>query len=359
MFHLEEIKSCLICKRQSSNIDLIYENSRKQNLLIVCPYCGMYILPENWRGYSYISELDSKLKTKLKYNLKINEMDYSQSITEDQFQQKIRKSGEIYLKMPNFFSQRQIRVFGYRPPKFNNKQDILNYINTRKDYPESTNEKLNNLLVYFYNNGGIDGKHISIPEKDYSTLSIETSILLQKFAINLKERKLLEVILIENGFDSGCLSINGQIFVEDLLSKKTHNSKLKFSTSDDLNSKLINETRNILHKHPKAEKLFNTALDKYSKGVYERNLLDDMRLALELFLKSVLDNSKSLENQKSAIGKFQKEKDASPELSNMFIKLVDYYAKYHNSNIKHNDNVKKNEIGLLINLTSSFIMYFN
>ena len=351
MFNSEKVKSCLICNRASDNIKLIYE---KQNLLIVCPYCGMYILPENWRGYSYISGMNSKLKSKLKFNLKINEKEYSKSITVNQFQQENLKSGDINLKMPKNFSQYQIRVvFGYKPPKFSNEQDILNYINTRKDYPESTNEKLDNLLIYLYNNGGTEGQHISILEEDYSILCIENSTILQRFAVNLKEKKFLEAILSENGLNSACLSINGQLYVEDLLSKNTHYS------NNDLNNKLINETKNILHKHPKAEKLFNTALDKYSQGIYERNLLDDMRLALELFLKSVLSNNKSLENQKSAIGKFQKEKNASPELSNIFIKLVDCYAQYHNSNIKHNDNVKKNEIGFLINLTSSLIMYFN
>lgn len=347
MFNLESVKSCLLCKRESKKIELIYENSRKQNLLIVCPFCGMYILPETWRGYSYISELEPKLKIILKFRLKNEEMKFSDCITKEQFQNKIRESGEIYLEMPKIFSQNQIRVFDYKPPKFKNKQDIQNYINSTEAYPESTNDKLNNLMIYFYNHNGIDGNYIDIPEEDYSLLCIDNSQLLYRYASNLKKSGKLDASLVGNFFNMACLSVDGQIFVEDLLNKK--NTK----------SKLINETKHMLHKYPQAEKLFNTALEKYRQGLYERNLLDDMRLALELFLKSILNNNKSLENQKSAIGTFQKEKNASPELSNMFIKLVDYYAKYHNSNIKHNDNVKKNEIGFLINLTSSFIMYFS
>lgn len=354
-----EINECLICGRESNNDVNIFnlDIDNRRYFYVECPYCGMYILLESWRGYNYIHDLDSKIKNKLKYCLKKNELEYSKGITMEKYKNKGYKIGEIYLKMPRNFSQYQINVFGYKPPKFSNKQDILDYINKRSDYPESTNEKLNNLLIYFYNNGGIDGKPISIPEEDCSLLCIENSTLLQRFAVNLKEKKFLEVILIENGLDSACLSIDGQLYVEELLNKKTHNSQSAFSTSNDFNDELINETKNLLHKYPKAEKLFISALDKYSKGVYERNLLDDMRLSLELFLRDVLCNKKSLENQKSEISKYQKGKDASPELTNMFVKLVDYYAKYHNSNIKHNDNVKQSEIDFIIELTSSFIKF--
>ena len=359
MSKLESIKSCLICKRDSEKIDLIYENSRKRNLLIVCPFCGMYILPETWRGYSYISELETRLKTKLKFKLKNEEKKFSNSITEEQFQNKIRKSGEIHLKMPKTFSQYQVRVFGYKPPKFSSEQDIQDYINLTEAYPESINHKFNNILIYFYEHNAIDEKYVDIPEEDYSLLCIDNSKQLNRYASKLNESGLLDAILVENDLDMACLSVNGEIYIEELLNKKKENSNSIIKSGKEINNDLINKTKHILHKHPKAEKQFNTALEKYANEIYERNLLDDMRLALELFLKSILNNNKSLENQKSCIGVFQKENNASPELSNMFIKLVDYYAKYNNSNVKHDDNVKENEIGFLINLTSSFIMYFS
>lgn len=129
------------------------------------------------------------------------------------------------------------------------------------------------------------------------------------------------------------------------------------SLKKEINEKLINETKTILHNYPNAEKLYLTALEKYSKKIYERNLLDDMRLSLELLLKNVLSNNKSLENQISGIGKFQKAKGSSTELTNMFIKLVDYYTKYHNSKVKHNDNVNSDELEIIIELTSTFIKF--
>jgi hypothetical protein len=129
------------------------------------------------------------------------------------------------------------------------------------------------------------------------------------------------------------------------------------SAKKGINENQINETKTMLHNYPNAEKPFISGLEKYSKKIYERNLLDDMRLSLELFLKDVLSNNKSLENQISEISKFQKAKGSSSELTNMFVKLVDYYSKYHNSYIKHNDNVKPSEIDFIIDLTSSFIKF--
>ena len=39
----------------------------------------------------------------------------------------------------------------------------------------------------------------------------------------------------------------------------------------------------------------------------------------------------------------------------MFIKLLDYYTKFNNDNIKHNYNLNKEEIEFVFELTNSFI----
>ena len=93
----------------------------------------------------------------------------------------------------------------------------------------------------------------------------------------------------------------------------------------------IKESQEILAEYPSSQKLFEEAIDKYKQGIYLRNVLDDMRLALEIFLKEILNNQKSLENQLSEIGNFQKDKGKSQEFINMFKQLLDYYAKYQNS----------------------------
>lgn len=122
-----------------------------------------------------------------------------------------------------------------------------------------------------------------------------------------------------------------------------------------IDTEIVKETQHWLSKFPDALKAYNSGIDKYSKKIYERNLLDDMRLALELLLKSVLSNDKSLENQLFEIGKFLKDKGLSIEFTNMFNKLLDYYSKYHNKYVKHNDKVISNEVDFIVELTTLFM----
>jgi hypothetical protein len=121
---------------------------------------------------------------------------------------------------------------------------------------------------------------------------------------------------------------------------------------------MIKETKDWLEKYPAVQKLYNEAIEKYKQKTYERNVLDDMRLSLETFLKEILKNQKSLENQLSEIGKYQKEKGLSVEFVNMFNKLLDYYAKYQNNYVKHNDAVNPQEIDFIIHLTTAFMRCF-
>lgn len=109
---------------------------------------------------------------------------------------------------------------------------------------------------------------------------------------------------------------------------------------------------------PDAKKLYVQALSKFDQGHFERNVLDDMRLCLELFLKHKLGNEKSLENQLEFIGKYQKERGYSSEFINMFSKVLDYYCKYQNKYVKHNDKVNAKEIDFVMKLTIDFINGF-
>ncbi len=109
---------------------------------------------------------------------------------------------------------------------------------------------------------------------------------------------------------------------------------------------------------PESKKLYCQALSKYQKEQFERNVLDDMRLCLELFLKYKLQNEKSLENQMDSVGKYQKERGCSPEFVNMFGKVLDYYCKYQNKYVKHDDNVNPKEIDFVMKLTIDFINSF-
>ena len=82
-----------------------------------------------------------------------------------------------------------------------------------------------------------------------------------------------------------------------------------------------------------------------------------MRVSLELLLKDLLNNDASLENQWKILGKRLKDENVSKEISNVFEKILSYYGIYQNQYIKHNDNVKENEIELIISQTNTIMQF--
>lgn len=129
------------------------------------------------------------------------------------------------------------------------------------------------------------------------------------------------------------------------------------NAKEEINESLVEETQHWLSEYPEALKLYNDCLEKHSNGIHQRNLLDDLRLSLEILLKIVLENEKSLENQISDLGKYINERNGSKELNNMFLKLIDYFSKYQNTYVKHNDNVNENEVEIIIEMASSFMKF--
>lgn len=127
--------------------------------------------------------------------------------------------------------------------------------------------------------------------------------------------------------------------------------------SREINLFLIAQAKEFLSPYPDAAKLYKQALTHFERAIIERHVLDDLRLSLELLLRRVLGNEKSLENQLPDIGKYKKKKGYSPELINMFQKIVEYYSKYQNNYVKHNDKVNGGEVELIINLTTTFMRF--
>lgn len=129
-------------------------------------------------------------------------------------------------------------------------------------------------------------------------------------------------------------------------------AEVKANTSDR-----YQETKVSLIEFPEALKLFNNSLKSINNPDSHRNCLDDLRLCLELLLKSKLKNSKSIENQTAPLGKFLKEKGGSPEINNLFHKILEFYSTYQNNNVKHNDSIVPNEVRLIFNLSSDLILH--
>ncbi|MHB8913729.1 MAG: hypothetical protein ACYC4I_01830 [Minisyncoccota bacterium] len=129
------------------------------------------------------------------------------------------------------------------------------------------------------------------------------------------------------------------------------------SALQELDLPLVQETRHWLEPYPESLKNFNGAKLKYDHGAFERNLLDDLRLALEALLQEILANNKSLENQEHYLKLFLKDHKTSLEVRNMFPRLIDYYAKYQNEHSKHKDNPVREEIEFIFELTASLMKY--
>lgn len=90
-----------------------------------------------------------------------------------------------------------------------------------------------------------------------------------------------------------------------------------------------------------------------------RNALDNMRLTIELLIKRITCSEASLENQKSALGKFFEDKDISKEVRNLFFKMLDMYEKIQNHEAKHNlpQNLNSKEIKFLMNQSTVIIKF--
>lgn len=116
-----------------------------------------------------------------------------------------------------------------------------------------------------------------------------------------------------------------------------------------------NEPAKFLANHPKSQQLYRQALKKFEDCIYQRNCLDDLRLCLETFLHDVLQNAKPIEKQGNDLDAFLAAKGTSPEIRTMFGKLLEQYAIYQNRYVKHDDNVNKDEIGLIFRITHTLI----
>jgi hypothetical protein len=131
----------------------------------------------------------------------------------------------------------------------------------------------------------------------------------------------------------------------------------KAVASKEIDETLIGDTLKGLEIFPEAYKLYKKALSDFNSGNDERHILDDLRLSVEYFLRSILRNEKTLENQIPYLGKYQKDKGISSEISNTFQKLIEIFGKYQNNYVKHHDKVKHSEIEFILNLTNTFYRF--
>lgn len=144
---------------------------------------------------------------------------------------------------------------------------------------------------------------------------------------------------------------------------KKHQSSLNLLIFYPAGAKLldqgtVNDVLAWLKNYPKVAKDFEEALKIYLDGdaAKYRNLLDNLRFALEQLLKEVLHNKKSLENQQKELLTWLKERGIHQEVVNLYNQLLfGQYCMYQNEAVKHNEAFSHDEIEFMIYLTGTFM----
>lgn len=155
---------------------------------------------------------------------------------------------------------------------------------------------------------------------------------------------------------------------EDRLKKHSNDQKTKellnlliqkFGTEyqdddDSIDKDVINETQTWLLQYPEARFEYMKAMESYEIGAYNRSALDSMRLSLELLLKQIIGNQKSLENQnlQKDLLPLLKGKGIPKEIRNLIYSIFNGLEKYQNENVKHGITNTSLEFEFVIEQTS-------
>lgn len=144
---------------------------------------------------------------------------------------------------------------------------------------------------------------------------------------------------------------------------KTSNIPINVKVGSDINilpigaksldEKLVYDIYDWLDDYPKSKERYKSSISKIINNEDKRDIIDNLRLSLELFLKDIFNNKKSLENQD--LGKFLKEKNISVSIRNLITTCITYYCNYNNDHAKHNNNVNEPEVEFLLYITGVLI----
>ena len=126
-----------------------------------------------------------------------------------------------------------------------------------------------------------------------------------------------------------------------------------------LDDVLVNENLTWLLDYPESHKAFEQALSIYFSGdkLKFRNLVDNLRVAIEQLLRRILGNEKSFENQKKELSVWLEKHGVHSQTKNLFSQLLfGPYAVFQNDAAKHGDEeLLPDEIEYLIYLTGTFL----
>ncbi|HEM4403562.1 TPA: hypothetical protein U1Y72_001902 [Streptococcus suis] len=122
--------------------------------------------------------------------------------------------------------------------------------------------------------------------------------------------------------------------------------------------KQTTEIERLLSDFPECLELWKKSQSHYQSFQY-RESLDNARLCVELFLKFLLGNSKSLENQRADLGRWLGERNVANEVENMVWDSIAKYYRVQNEHIKHDvpTELSVNEVIFVLDQTYSILKY--
>lgn len=123
----------------------------------------------------------------------------------------------------------------------------------------------------------------------------------------------------------------------------------------ELDDALVSEPLEWLKDYPKAYKTYCIALKQYADGIYIRDVADNLRKALEDFLREFLGNNNDFNKNKKEVEAYLKSQNADSHLITILVALLNHYYLLNNEVAKHNDKMDKKYLEFLLYQTGIFI----
>lgn len=113
----------------------------------------------------------------------------------------------------------------------------------------------------------------------------------------------------------------------------------------------------LAERHPLVYKRMEEAIVNFEKTGSIRNFIDDLRLSIELMLKELLGNEKSLENQDKPLKEYLNSIGGSGFVRSLFTSTKKTYEDLQNDHVKHADSLTNRDFQFLLNTHFSLLSY--
>jgi len=191
----------------------------------------------------------------------------------------------------------------------------------------------------------LDSKIFVFEKAEKKSINLENKEIYNKW----KSEQLNEIQTVQK-------YIKSPFIFEDFEQFFNYTSITDFIPHNELQQDLVSETFYWINSFPKVKDRFTRAVNLYNEKSDLIDCVNNLRLTLEILVKEILNNNKSLENQLGEIGQYQERLGIGVEIRNTFNKVLDYYNKYQNNRVKHDTDINnEHEVEFIFGLTMIFI----